>query len=131
MRRGTGRGAAALALLMLCGCSGLRSDAARARSARVSAENAVLIASRVPKSVVFRNEVVSLSGRSPVVCGEYNGMNRNREWVGFSRFIYAGGEITFDLGQPEFAGRWAGECPGAGGEVMAKLARPKAASGRD
>ena len=130
MRRGTGRGAAALALLMLCGCSGLRSDAARARSARVSAENAVLIASRVPKSVVFRNEVVSLRGRTPIVCGEYNGMNRNREWVGFSRFIYAGGEITFDLGQPEFAGRWASECP-APGQVMAKLAQPGAAADRN
>jgi hypothetical protein len=98
------------ALLALCACADPRSEASRVAGARVNAENAVLIAARVPKSVVFRNEVVRLRPGGAVVCGEFNGLNRKTEWVGFTRFVYAGGEVVFDDGQPDFNLHWREDC---------------------
>jgi hypothetical protein len=95
----------------VAGCGDVRSsEAQRIASARVSAENAVLIASRVPQSVVFRNEVVVLRPRRPVVCGEFNGRNRHGVMVGFSRFIVSGSDVLFDDGQPGFDDRWREAC---------------------
>jgi hypothetical protein len=94
----------------LCACSDLRSERGRANSARVDAENAVLIASRMPKSVVFRNEVVRLAPGGPVVCGEFNGQNRRQEWVGFTRFIHTREETWVDDGGADFDGRWRESC---------------------
>jgi hypothetical protein len=108
-RRDLQMAVAALALLALTACSGLRSDNTRIRSARVDAENAVLIASQVPKSVLFRNEVVTLGDDGPVVCGEFNGMNRRGDWAGYTRFVHADGDLTID-GQAGFAARWREAC---------------------
>jgi hypothetical protein len=114
-RRRSGAGpkapaAALLAAAALCACSDLRSESARITSARIAAENAVLIYTRTPKSVVFRDEVVRLDPDGPVVCGEYDGLNRNGEWIGFTRFIFADNQVAFDRGHADFQGRWAELC---------------------
>jgi hypothetical protein len=99
------------AVLLLAACSDLRgSERERETSARIAAENAVLTDSHVPQSVVFRNEVVVLRDDGPVVCGEFDGLNRQGGMAGFARFVFTGDEVTFDRGQPEFAERWRDGC---------------------
>jgi hypothetical protein len=103
--------AAAVAVLsLLAACSDPRTERRRIEGARVDAENAVLIASRMPKSVIFRNETVRLRPGGPVVCGEFNGQNRRLEWVGFVRFIRMDGDTWMDDGGAVFAERWRAAC---------------------
>lgn len=92
--------------LALCACSDMTGEAARLRRARTNAHNAVLIASPLPQSVVFRNEVAAMGEKGPVVCGEFDGQSRRREPMGFRRFVYADGELTLDKREPEFDVLW-------------------------
>jgi len=98
------------ALAALAACSNPRSESSRALSARIDAENGVLIAARVPKSVIFRNETVRLRPDGAIVCGEFNGLNTKHQWAGFSRFIYARGVVTFDGDRAGFPDRWRDGC---------------------
>lgn len=99
------------ALLMLGACSDLRgTEAQRKTAARIMAENAVLIASHIPRSIVFRNEQVLLRDDGPVVCGEFNGKTRRGEMAGFARYIVVGEQLLVDEGQPEFDARWREAC---------------------
>jgi hypothetical protein len=105
-----GRLSALVALAALAACSNPRSESSRALSARIDAENAVLIAARTPKSVIYRNEMVRLRPGGAVVCGEFDGLNARQAWAGFTRFIYAHGAVLFDDGQRDFAARWRDAC---------------------
>jgi hypothetical protein len=100
----------ALLALAAAACTDPRSEGRREVGARVNAENAVLISARIPKSVIFRNEVVHLRPEGAAVCGEFNGLNARGQWAGFTRFVYADGELVFDDGQPKFAVRWREAC---------------------
>ena len=102
---------ACAAALALAGCHGLhRTEKARMTSARVEAENAVLIASRVPSSIVFRDEQVQLTDQGAVVCGEFNGRTRAGEMAGFTRFVFAKNELAVDHDKPAFAALWRQAC---------------------
>jgi hypothetical protein len=100
-----------IVVLALAGCSELRPEQGRINNARVAAENAVLIASHVPKSVVFRNETVKLRPDGPVVCGEFDGLTRKGEDAGFARFVFVEGDVTFE-DEPGFQALWREDCTG-------------------
>jgi hypothetical protein len=99
-----------LAVAAVAACSDPRSETARITSARIAAENAVLIYTRTPKSVVFKDETVRLGPDGPIVCGEYNGLDRYGEWIGFTRFIFSDNQVTVDRGRPDFMAHWAASC---------------------
>jgi hypothetical protein len=113
VRRSTTGLAAAqvVAALLLAGCFDPRGDAQqRTASARVAAENAVLIGAYQPKSIVFRNERVLLRDGGAMVCGEFDGRTRSRQMAGYSRFIFDGKDVVFDRKQPGFEALWRTAC---------------------
>jgi hypothetical protein len=102
---------ALVAVVALAACSDIRgTERERTTGARITAENAVLIASRVPQSVVFRNERVILRGKASTVCGEFNGRNTFGRMAGFTRFIYSAGQLSFEDREADFARRWQDAC---------------------
>ena len=100
---------AALALLALGGCSDQGREQARLNSFFFNDTATTEIYTRYPKSVTFRNELIRLRPEGPVVCGEYSGLNRKREAVAVTHFIFADNEVAFE-GAADFARRWREVC---------------------
>ena len=105
------RRAAVLVLLVAAACSprGAGERAALSR-ARIQAENSVLLQSRVPKSVVFRNEHAVMTKRGAIVCGEFSGRDAHGVMADYARFIFDGKDARIDDGRPDFKSDWQDLC---------------------
>ncbi len=99
--------------LLLAACSGDPSADPRAVArARIQAENAIIIQAVFPRSVEFRNERIFFRGSKPVVCGEFNGLNRKGDYAGFTRFFVVGEDIGIEDRHHDFRDRWNATCAG-------------------
>jgi hypothetical protein len=102
---------AAVLVLLAAACSppGAGEKAALNR-ARIQAENSVLLQSRVPKSVVFRNEHAVMTKHGAIVCGEFSGRDAHGVMADYARFIFDGKDARIDDGRPDFEADWQDVC---------------------